>query len=224
MAVSPAYDRIGAGYVGSRRPDPRIARRIDAALGDAETVVDVGAGFYEPGQRDVTAARAGEALPFSDAEFDAAMAVFSVPRSPGLAEMRRVARGPVVIFARVPELAPRWWLYEYFPEAESLVASRSTRLSDYEAVLGPVRLVPVPIPHDCVDGFEGAYWRRPAGLLDPEVWGGLSALALIDAPARRRGMRRLLEDLVSGEWERRFAELLELEELDLGHRLVVAGG
>jgi SAM-dependent methyltransferase len=249
MAMSPVYDRIGAGYVASRRPDRRIARQIDAALGDAATVVNVGAGAgsYEPERRDVTAvepsevmlaqrpagaARAvkgsAEALPFADREFDAAMTVFSVQhwgdKRRGLAEMRRVSRGPVVIFTRVPESAPWWWLYQNFPATERLIASRSTPLPEYEAALGPVRLVRVPIPYDCVDGFEGAYWRRPAGLLDPEVWGGMSALTMIDEESRRQGMRRLLEDLVSGEWERRFADLLELEELDLGYRVLVAGG
>jgi SAM-dependent methyltransferase len=249
MAASPVYDRIGAGYVASRRPDMRIARQIDAALGDAATVVNVGAGAgsYEPERRDVTAVEpsevmlaqrpvgaaravkgAAEALPFADREFDAAMTVLSVhhwgDKRRGLAEMRRVSRGPVVIFTRVPERAPWWWLYHYFPATEKLITCRSTPLSEYEAALGPVRLVPVPIPHDCVDGFEGAYWRQPAGLLDPEVWGGMSALTMIDEGSRRQGMRRLLEDLVSGEWERQFADLLELEELDLGYRVLVAGG
>jgi SAM-dependent methyltransferase len=247
MAANSVYDRIGTGYVASRRPDIRIARRIDDALGEAATVVNVGAGAgsYEPGNRDVTAvepsevmlaqrpagaARAvkasAEALPFGDSEFDAAMAALSIhhwgDKRRGLAEMRRVSRGPVVIFTRLPDTAPWWWLYHYFPAAERLIAGRSTSLSEYEAALGPVRLIPVPIPHDCADGFEGAYWRRPAGLLDPEVWGGMSALTLIDEQSRRRGMRRLLEDLVSGEWERRFSELLELDELDLGYRLVVS--
>lgn len=247
MAPTPVYDRIGTGYVASRRPDARIARRIDAALGDASTVVNVGAGAgsYEPEHREVTAVepsevmlaqrRAGAArtvkgsaedLPFADREFDAAMAVLSVhhwsDKRRGLAEMRRVSRGPVVIFTRLPDTAPRWWLYHYFPATERLILRRSTSLSEYEAALGPVRLVPVPIPHDCVDGFEGAYWRRPAGLLDPEVWSGMSALTLIDERSRRQGMRRLLEDLVSGEWERRYADLLELPELDLGYRLVVS--
>jgi len=249
MAIRPVYDRIGASYVASRRPDTRIARQIDAALGDAATVVNVraGAGSYEPERRDVTvvepsevmlaqrpagAARAvkgsAEALPFADREFDAAMTVLSVhhwgDKRRGLAEMRRVSRGPVVIFTRVPESAPWWWLYHYFPATEKLITCRSTPLSEYEAALGPVRLVPVPIPHDCVDGFEGACWRQPAGLLDPEVWGGMPALRMIDDGSRRRGMRRLLEDLVSGEWERQFADLLELEELDLGYRVLVAGG
>ena len=46
----PGYDRIGRGYSRTRRPDPRIARYILGALGNAGSVVNVGAGAgsYEP--------------------------------------------------------------------------------------------------------------------------------------------------------------------------------
>src|ERR1700729_3667804 len=144
----PTYDRIGRGYRNAREPDPRIAARIWEALGDARTVVNVGAGTgsYEPTDRRVVAVEpsavmlaqrpasaapavkgSAEALPFSDDEFDAAMAVLSVhhwtDKRKGLAEMRRVARGAVVVFGRVAEASPCWWLYEYFPATAELVAA-----------------------------------------------------------------------------------------------------
>ena len=167
-----------------------------------------------------------EALPFADDQFDAGMAVLSVhhwiDKRRGLAEMRRVARGPVVVFTRVPEASPWWWLYEYFPATAQLVARRETSIREFEAVLGRVEQIPVMIPADCMDGFEAAYWRRPGALLDPEVSRAMSALALIPDRARAGGMRRLRADLESGEWKRRWSGLLELDELDLGYRVLVA--
>lgn len=183
-------------------------------------------------QRPASAAPAvkasAEALPFAENEFDAAMAVLSVhhwtDKHKGLAEMRRVASGPVVMFGRVAEASPSWWLYEYFPATAQLVAERETALREFVAVLGPVEQIPVPIPADCVDGFEAAYWRRPGAILDPEVWRPMSALALIPEPDREDGMRRLHRNVQSGEWERRWSHLLELEELDLGYRMLVSRG
>jgi SAM-dependent methyltransferase len=246
---SPVYDRIGGGYVAGRREDPRIARLIWEALGDARAVLNVGAGTgsYEPTDRRVVAVEpsavmlaqrpasaapavkaSAEALPFADDEFDAAMAVLSVhhwtDRRRGLKEMRRVARGPVVLCVRVAEASPWCWLYDYFPATAELVAGRETLLGDYEAVLGPVEQRRVPIPGDCVDGFEAAYWKRPGAILDPEVWRAMSALALIPEPERAEGMRRLRADLESGEWEHRWSGLLELDELDLGYAVLVAHG
>ena len=244
---APVYDRIGKGYLAGRREDPRIARWIWEGLGDARAVVNVGAGTgsYEPTDRRVVAvepssvmlaqrpASAGpavqasaEALPFPDDEFDAAMAVLSVhhwaDKRKGLAEMRRVARGPVVVFGRLAETSPWWWLYDYFPATARLVAARETPLREFEAVLGPVEQIPVPIPADCVDGFEAAHWQRPGAILDPEVWRATSALALISEADRAAGMRRLRTDLASGKWERRWSGLLEVDELDLGYRVLIA--
>jgi ubiquinone/menaquinone biosynthesis C-methylase UbiE len=157
---NPVYDRIGGAYVAGRREDPRIARRIWEALGDARAVVNVGAGTgsYDPTDRRVVAVEpsavmlaqrpasaapavqaSAEALPFTDDEFDAAMAVLSVhhwtDKRKGLAEMRRVARGPIVVFGRVAEASPGWWLYEYFPATAELVAARETPLSEFASLI-----------------------------------------------------------------------------------------
>ena len=136
--------------------------------------------------------------------------------------MRRVARDRVVLFLRDPEVARSWWLHEYFPATARLVASRETRLTEVAAVLGYLELIPVPIPADCADGFEAAYWRRPRAYLDPELWSSMSALALIPDADREHGTRRLRADLDSGEWHRRWGHLLALDELDLGYRVVTA--
>jgi SAM-dependent methyltransferase len=171
------YDAIGRTYAASRREDPRIALAIRTALGDAASIVNVGAGAgsYEPSdrrvvavepsatmlaQRPATAAPAiqasAEELPFPDAEFDAAMAVLTIhhwaDRRRGLAEMRRVARDRIVLFVRDPDACRWWWLYEYFPAAQRLLAARETRLERIAEVLGELEVVPVPIPADAGTG------------------------------------------------------------------------
>ncbi|HEV2873963.1 MAG TPA: hypothetical protein VGW14_02345, partial [Thermoleophilaceae bacterium] len=81
----------------------------------------------------------------------------------------------------------------------------------------------VPIPHDCTDGFFHAYWRRPEAYLDPRVRAGISVFARLTPEEVDDGLGRLSADLENGEWQRRNAALLGLEELDLGYRLVAAG-
>lgn len=247
--VQPVYDRIGGRYRKTRREDPAIAAAILAALGDAAPVLNVGAGTgsYEPADRRVLAvepsrvmlaqrpaktapaiqARA-EALPLPDKSFGAAMGVLTVhhwsDRARGLAEMRRVSRGPVVLFARDPRAVSGWWLHHYFPVAKRLEASWEVRFDELARPLGghPLETINVPIPADCADGFNGAYWHRPRAFLDPHLWRQMSALALIPDADRERGVRALRADLDTGEWDRRWGHLLALDELDLGYRVVIA--
>lgn len=237
------YDVIGINYADLRKPDPRIARVIEATLGSARTVLNVGAGTgsYEPPGRCVTAVEpsfemirkrgpgAAEAiqasaddLPFGDKSFDASMAILTVHHWPdkeaGLREMRRVTRGRIVLLTFDP--AHRPWLTDYLPELAALDEAQMPTISDYERWLGSVRVTPVPVPHDCTDGFLYAYWRRPAAYLDPHVRSGSSSFwAIGNAEA---GLQRLRRDLETGEWERRYAELLTRDEYDAGYRLVVA--
>jgi SAM-dependent methyltransferase len=250
MPCSQVYDQIGSGYTGGRREEPRIAAALAGAIGEAESVLNVGAGTgsYEPRDRPVVAAepsavmiaqRPGhaapavralaEALPFADGSFGAAMTVLSIHhwtgKARGLAEMRRVARGPVVLFGGSDwRLNTTWWLHDYFPAARRLVAGRSYPPERIAEVLGPVSVIPVPIPADCADGFEAAYWRRPQAILDPAIWRATSALSLIRDTERASGMSRLSADLRNGDWQRRYGYLLSLSELDLGYRVIVAGG
>jgi SAM-dependent methyltransferase len=238
------YDSIGGGYTAVRREDPRIAARIRAALGDARTVVNVGAGTgaYEPEDLEVIAVEPSEVmiaqrpegaapvvravaekLPFEDGSFDVAMGVLTdhhwTDHERGLSELRRVARR-VVLFSWEPPPHDMWVASEYFPCFEELVPEGYSIETTAER-LGGARIEPVPIPHDCLDGFFHAYWRRPQAYLDPDARAGISVFALIDEGCVERGLARLAADLESGAWERRHADLLELAELDCGYRLVV---
>ena len=245
MANQPLYDRIGVGYSTTRREDPRIAAQIHRALGDARSVVNVGAGVgsYEPRDREVIAiepssvmieqrppdaapviqARAEE-LPLDDDSVDAAMALLSdhhwEDRAGGLRELRRVARGPVVIFTYDPELADSFWfIRDYLPAFHHLAGMT---LEDIATALGGARFEIVPIPHDCEDGFFLAFWRRPRAYLDKRVRDGTSVFARVGEAEEAEAVERLRADLESGAWEERNGRLLELEELDLGLRLVVS--
>jgi SAM-dependent methyltransferase len=238
------YDRIGVGYAELRRPDPRVAAALLDALGDAQTVVNVGAGAgsYEPpgavavepsrvmidqrhDRRHAVQARA-EQLPFADGTFDAALAVLTThhwsdgPR--GLAEMARVSQRQVVLTwdqAAFPEF---WLVRDYLPE---VVAAEAGMPALAAAVVqwpdAEVRVLPVP--WDCTDGFLAAYWRRPEAYLRPAVRAAISSFSWLAPDLVDAAMARLAADLESGEWVRRNAELLELDELDCSYRLVVRG-
>jgi SAM-dependent methyltransferase len=245
-AAGAIYDEIGRTYAATRRADPRIQAAIWAALGDARTVVNVGAGTgsYEPpttvlavepsaamiAQRPPGSApavqAAAEQIPLPDGACDAALAVLTIHhwRDPerGLRELRRVARRAVVLTCDL-SLAERFWLArDYLPESATFKRGRMPPLASVQAWLGGAEVSVVPVPHDCQDGFFCAFWRRPEAYLDPAVRAGISSLAQLGAPVDR-AVARLAEDLRSGAWHERNRELLGLDEIDLGYRLVVAG-
>ena len=240
------YDQIGRSYTSTRHPDPRIAAAIWNALGDAGTVINVGAGAgaYEPVGRSLVAVEpscrmirqrpngaasvaqaSAEALPFRAATFDAALAVLTLHHwtdwRAGLDEMKRVANR-LVIFTFDPGEVHKYWLIEaYFPEIADLDQGRCPTIAEIVRHLGDCRVDRIPIPHDCVDGFLAAFWRRPEAYLDPGVRAGISSFALLDQDVVARGGAQLEADLESGEWERRFGHIRSLDSLDLGYRLLV---
>lgn len=238
------YDIIGLNYAELRKPDQRIAAAIQQALGPAETVLNVGAGTgsYEPVDRLVTAVEpsremirqrssaaaqaiqaSAEHLPFDDDAFDAAMAILTVHHWPdkeaGLREMRRVTRGRIVLLTFDPSHRP--WLTDYLPELVRLDEAHLPAMSDYERWLGPVQITPLLVPHDCSDGFLYAYWRRPGAYLDPRIRSGSSSFWAMGNSVES-GLERLRREVQTGEWERRYAELLTLDAYDAGYRIVVA--
>jgi hypothetical protein len=240
------YGRIGQGYARIRRPDPRIAAQFHAALGDARTVLNVGAGAgsYEPTDRQVTAVEpsasmraqrpahlstaidaTAETLPFDDNSFDASMASVTIHQWPnpeaGLAGMRRVSTGPVAILTFDPN-PERWWYDDYVPE---LLEVESRRMPPIDLVAGAigevVEVQTVMVPNDCTDGFGQAFYGRPEQLLDPEVRRAMSAWSFLDDDVVDRFVRDLSADLASGAWDERYGHYRELETFDVGMRLVI---
>jgi SAM-dependent methyltransferase len=246
------YDSIGRTYASTRHADPQIAAAIWAALGDAHTVLNVGAGAgnYEPTDRELTALEPSEVmiaqrpphaarvvpgraedLPFDDDAFDAVMAVLSdhhwTDRDRGLRELRRVARERVVLFSANPREADLFWLTtEYLPEFLELIPLRYGTPGMWEQelreALGTTKLTPVPVPRDCTDGFYGAYWRRPEAYLQPDVRAGISVFSQVSSGAVRRAVDALGADLETGRWLDRHRELLTMDELHLGYYLITA--
>lgn len=238
------YDLIGRSYTVRRQPDPRIARCIRAALKGTRSVLNVGAGTgsYEPpdlavvavepswqmiGQRTdgtiVVQARA-EDLPFRDHSFGAAMAVLTIQhwndRKRGLGECARVARHRVVILTWDPASEGFWLVQDYFPEMLALDRPTFPTIEELGATLGRISVQPVQIPADCVDGFLGAYWRRPHAYLDASVRAGMSPFSRV--PNVEARIAQLRSDLASGAWERKHGKLLARDSLDIGYRLVTA--
>jgi len=250
MSTAQLYDTIGATYSVTRRTEPRIAAQVWAALGDARTVLNVGAGTgsYEPSDRDVTAvepsavmraqrpagaaqcvAATAESLPFEDQSFDAAMAFATIHhwQDPiaGLREMQRVARRVVVFTCDTSDRSWRrrfWLTRDYLPEVAALRACRVLASLTELAVAIGARMEPVPIPWDCADGFFEAYWRRPEAYLDENVRRGISGWTLVGPDVEQRAVRSLREDLASGRWAERNRDLVDLEAAELGLRLLIA--
>lgn len=227
------YGAIGVGYREFRRPESEIEAVIHRALGDSDSVINVGAGAgsYEPRSRAVTAVEpsaamreqrprelpeaivaTAEELPFADGSFEAAMSTFSVHQwadlSAGLRELRRVATGPVIILTCDPDLLDRFWLNEYAPEALQVEARRYPDPKRIAELLGGnTTIVDVPIPLHCVDGFGEAYYGRPELLLDPDARRANSAWSFVDSAVHQRFEQDLRQDLESGEWDRKHGHL-----------------
>jgi SAM-dependent methyltransferase len=243
------YDRTGIGYAQVRRGDPRIAAFVERGLGDARTVLNVGAGTgsYEPAGREVTAVepsetmisqRAADAapvvqasaedLPFDDGSFDAAMATITVHHwanlRAGVGEMARVARERVVILTFDSEPLADFWLLDYFPRAFDIHSEFMPAIEELTAMFdADVEVEAVPLPRDCTDGFFIALWDRPELHLDPDVRRGSTVWHEMEPEQIARGLAALAADLESGRWDERHGHLRErTEELDLGLRLLVA--
>lgn len=242
------YGEIGRGYAHIRQPDPRIEAVVWTALGDARSVINVGAGAgsYEPRDRDVTAVEpsasmraerpadrvaavdaTAQNLPFPDDAFDAAMASITIHQWPdpeaGLRELRRVARGPVVILTFTPEVPEPWWQPVYVPELFEVEARRMPALDRVAAALGgDVEVRILPVPADCIDGFGQAFFARPERTLEAEVRRAMSAWSFVDDEVEQRYVTELGGDLASGAWDREWGRFRDLAEFDVGLRLVVA--
>ncbi len=246
--IAAAYDRIGVDYSKIRRADPRFEAAIREALGDAESVLNVGAGAgsYEPRDREVVAVEpspvmiaqrpagaapavrgVAEALPLADDSVDATMAVFTMQHwddvDRGLAEALRVTRRRVVLLTLDLDVTAEMWLCrDYLPEIVAHDRVTFPSIAHLEAVLPAPRIDALAVPADCADGFCVALWGRPEAHLDPGVRKASSIWHLLPAAVVEPALERLRRDLDSGEWDRRYGHLRSKASLDIGLRLVTA--
>jgi SAM-dependent methyltransferase len=241
------YGVIGKQYADFRRPDSRIAEWIEKALGEARTVLNVGAGAgsYEPLSRVVTAVEpsssmrrqrppqlppaidaVAEHLPFPDNSFDASMSTFSVHQwkdlDAGLRELRRVTRGPVVIMTCEPAELDRFWLQHYCPEVLAVESDRYPPTRNIAVALGSrSQILPIPIPLDCTDGFNEAYYGRPEMLLRPDARLACSAWSFVDDMIVRRFESNLSKDLKFGQWNNQLGHLRSQPFFDGSLKIVI---
>lgn len=246
--IAPAYDRMGIDYSQVRRADPRIEAAIREALGDAKSVLNVGAGAgsYEPRDREIVAIEpslvmiaqrpagsapaiqsVAESLPLADKSVDAAMGVFTMQHwddvDRGLAELLRVTRDRIVLLTLDLDVTAEMWLCrDYLPEIVAHDREAFPSIEHLEAVLPEVRIDTLPVPADCTDGFCVALWSRPEAHLDPDVRQASSTWHLLPATVVEPALDRLRRDLESGEWDRRYGQLRAQASLDVGLRLVTA--
>ncbi|MGH2973281.1 MAG: class I SAM-dependent methyltransferase [Solirubrobacterales bacterium] len=245
---APAYDRMGLNYSEVRRADPRFATAIWDALGDARSVLNIGAGTgsYEPPDREVIAVEpspvmiaqrppdaaaaiqgVAESIPLEDGSVDAAMGVFTMQHwddvERGLAEVLRVTRDRVVLLTLDLDATEEMWLCrDYLPEIIENDRRMFPSIEQLESLLPNVEIETIPVPADCSDGFCIALWSRPEAFLDPDVRRASSIWHLLPQAVVDCGLERLSRDLESGEWDRRYQELRERPSLDVGLRLVCA--
>jgi hypothetical protein len=242
------YGRIGTGYSDYRQPEPQIAARINEALGLAREVLNVGAGAgsYEPLDRKVVALEPSasmrarrppslspaidgmaEKIPFADGCFDASMATFTVHQwsdlTTGLAEMRRVSRGPVIVLTCDPNEVQRFWLNAYAPEVLATEARRYPSIATIVTALGGVaEVISIHIPLNCKDGFNEAYYGRPERLLEAGARTACSAWSFVAQTVSDSYIQHLTCALKEGAWDSAYGHLRSQKEFHGSLRLIVA--
>jgi SAM-dependent methyltransferase len=242
------YDQFGHKYATQRRTDPRVEAYVHRALGDAHTILNIGAGAgsYEPDNRYVVAVEPSstmrvqrmvrgktpainakaDALPFDDDAFDAAMAMLTVHHWPdlraGLSEVRRVTKGPIVIMTFDPDALGIFWNARYFPELIEIERSRYPTINSICQILGEnTEVIPIPIPLDCVDGFQEAFYGRPEAFLMEEVRRAQSAWGFLPEGLEAQLVQRLADELASGEWDEKHGHHRTMPEFQGALRLVI---
>jgi len=225
------YDKFGQTYSAQRQTDPRIAAYVNKALSGAKTVLNVGAGSgsYEPDNVYVVAVEPSfvmreqrkahnkvpainakaDNLPFDDNAFDASMAMVTVHHWPdiakGLQELRRVTKGSVIIMSFDPDALDDFWNATYFPELIAVEKARYPKIPFIRETLGGnTEVIPVPIPLDCTDGFQEAFYGRPEAFLQKEVRLSQSAWGFLPEGLEQQLVKRLEDELNSGEWDKKY--------------------
>jgi SAM-dependent methyltransferase len=245
---APAYDRMGIDYSAVRRADPRFEAAIWNALGDARTVLNIGAGAgsYEPRDRKVIAVEpspvmiaqrppdaapaiqgVAKNIPLESESVDATMGVFTMQHwddvDGGLAEVRRVTRERIVFLTLDLDVTAEMWLCrDYLPEIVEHDRETFPTICHLEATLPNVGVETIPVPADCADGFCVALWSRPEAHLNPDVRRSSSIWHLLPAAVVEPALGRLRRDLGTGEWDRLHGWLREQVSLDVGLRLVTS--
>ena len=241
------YDSKGHHYSEIRKADPRIGKYVHRSLERCNTVLNVGAGTgsYEPDDKFVIAvepsavmrakrlaldrnpavnAKADD-LPFDNESFDAVMAVLTIHHWPdlkaGLLEVKRVAKKKITILTYDPDMLDVFWNANYFPQLIEIERSRYPKLDRIAECIGePITITNIKIPFDCTDGFQEAFYGRPEAFLQEDVRNAQSAWGFLDKEIEKTYVKKLSEDLASGEWDRLYGYHRMLPEFEGAFRLL----
>jgi SAM-dependent methyltransferase len=243
------YNKSGQKYSGHRQTDPRIAEYVFKGLADAKTILNVGAGpgSYEPANKYVVAVEPSiimraqriqngkipainakaDNLPFDDNSFDASMAMITVHHWPdmnkGLKELRRVAKKQVLIMTFDPGELDNFWNVNYFPELIEVEKARYPTIEFIKNSLGGnCEVIPIPIPLDCVDGFQEAFYGRPEAFLEKEVRLAQSAWGFLPEAVEEKSVQSLEDDLKSGEWDKKYGHFRTQSAFTCALRLIIS--
>lgn len=243
------YDKLGQKYSSYRQTDPRIAAYVFKAFADAKTILNVGAGAgsYEPSDRYVVAIEPSavmraqrikngkvpainakaDNLPFDDNSFDASMAMITIHQwsdmNKGLRELRRVTKHQVVIMTFDPDELDNFWNANYFPELIEIEGVRYPTIDFIKKSLGGTsEVIPIPIPLDCLDGFQEAFYGRPEAFLEKEVRLSQSAWSFLPKGIEEKLVETLENDLKSGEWDKKYGHFRSEPTFICGLRLIIS--
>ena len=243
------YDKFGMKYSTHRQTDERIAEYVYKELFDAKTILNVGsgAGSYEPTDKYVVAVEPStimrqqrldrnkvpainakaDNLPFDSNSFDASMAMITVHHwhdmDKGLKELRRVTKHQVVIMTFDPKQLDNFWNAEYFPEVIDVEKARYPTIDFIKNSLGGhCKVIPIPIPLDCKDGFQEAFYGRPEAFLEKQVRLSQSAWGFIPEDKQEEIVRRLRTDLESGNWDKKYGHFRVQEFFTCSLKLIVS--
>ena len=243
--TKPIYDKIGVNYARQRQTDPRLLEQITTKLKGAKRILNIGAGAgsYEPPNMDLVALEpsskminqrakdaypvvqgSAENLPFDNNSFSHVMTILSmhhwINKPKAFKEINRVAKERFVAVSWNPEAEPFWLTRDYFPEMYEADRAIFPKLNELNLYFGDVKMVPLSIPEDCIDGFLAAYWKRPEAYLNPTVRQSISTFSKLKSV--EKGLQKLKNDLDSGVWLERNKEILNSSSLDAGYVLITA--
>jgi SAM-dependent methyltransferase len=243
------YDKLGQKYSVKRQTEPAIFSYIVKALGDAATVLNVGAGTgsYEPTDRYVIAVEPSlvmrsqresnnknpaviafaDNLPFDDNSFEASTAFVTVHHwsdiHKGLHELRRVTKNQVIIMTFDPEALDDFWNAIYFPELIEAEKKRYPSIDFITTALGGTcEVQKIPIPFDCADGFQEAFYGRPEAFLDKQVRQSQSAWGFISPEVEEKYIKDFAEELASGEWDKKYGHYRTQPSFTCALRLIIS--
>ena len=122
-----------------------------------------------------------------------------------------------------PNELDNFWNVHYFPELIEVEKARYPTIDFIKNALGGnCEVVEIPIPLDCMDGFQEAFYGRPEAFLEKEVRLSQSAWGFLQKGIEEKLVQSLQDDLNSGEWDRKYGHFRTQSTFTCALRLVIS--